>query len=161
MRFDRSYGWVPLSMCFTVIVEIRSQRLVISRQVILSVMVWRVGTHLRLHLEWRVPALMIGNGADSPSSIRWRRLECDAIDGPSPSVDQHHPGDVDCSIWWLRAAGQRETAAFWRGNESPVEVQLIECSAYYVEYNETRSRREKAVYFSKRLIPSGTQRLRS
>jgi hypothetical protein len=97
---------------------------------------------------------MIGNGADSPSSIRWRRLECDAIDGPSPSVEQHHTGDVDCSIRWLRAAGQCETAAFWRCNEGPVEVQLIECSAYYVEYNETRSRREKAFYFAKRWIPA-------
>jgi hypothetical protein len=117
-------------------------------------MVWKVGTHLRLHLAWRVPALMIGNGADSPSSIRWRRLECDAIDGPSPSIEQHHTGDVDCSIWWLRAAGQCKTAAFWRGNESPVEVQLIECSAYYVEYNEMRSRRENASYFAKRWIPA-------
>jgi len=106
-------------------------------RVILSGMVWKVGTHLRLRLAWRMPALMIGNGADSPSSIRWRRLECDAIDGPTPSVEQHHTGDVDCAIGWFRAAGQCETAAFWLGNESPIEVQLIECSAYYVEYNET------------------------
>lgn len=96
---------------------------------------------------------MIGNGADSPSRIRWRRLECDAIDGPTPSVEQHHTGDVDGSIWCIRAAGQREAAAFWRGDESPVEIQLIECSAYYVEYNETRSRREKTFHFVKRWIP--------
>ena len=37
---------------------------------ILSVMVWKVGAHLRLHLAWRLPALMIGNGADRPGSIR-------------------------------------------------------------------------------------------
>jgi len=123
-------------------------------KVILSVMVCKVGTHLRLHLAWRVPALMIGNGADSPSSICWRRLECDAIDGPSPSVEQHHTDDVDCPIWRLRAARQCETAAFWCANKSPVEVQLIECSAYRVEYNETRSRRENAFYFAKRWIPA-------
>src|ERR1700751_6275171 len=116
-------------------------------------MVWKVGAHLRLHLAWRFPALMIGNGADSPSSIRRRRLECDAIDGPSPSVEQHHTRDVDCSIGWLRAAGQCETAAFWRADESLVEVQLIECSAYYVEDHETRSRREKTFYCVKRWIP--------
>jgi hypothetical protein len=97
---------------------------------------------------------MIGNGAGSPSSIRRRRLECGATDGPSPSVEQHHTGDVGCSIRWLRATGQCETAAFWRGNESLVKVQLIECSADYVEYNETRSRREKAFYFVKRWIPA-------
>jgi hypothetical protein len=97
---------------------------------------------------------MIDNGADSPSSIRWRRLECDAIDGPFPSVEHHHARDVDCSIWWLGAAGQCESAAFWGANKSPVEVQLIECRAYYVEHDEARSRREKAVRFAERWIPA-------
>src|SRR5579862_853358 len=110
--------------------------------------------HQRLHLAWRVPALMIGNPADSPSSIRRRCLECGPIHGPSPSVEQHHTGDVGCSIWWLGAAGQCEAAAFWRGDESLVEVQLIECSAYDVEYNQMRSRRKKAFYLVKCWIPA-------
>lgn len=117
-------------------------------------MVREIRAQLQLHLAWGVPALMIGNRADSACSIRRRRLECDAIDGPFPSVEQYHTGDVDCSIRWLRAAGQCETAAFWRGDESPVEVQLIEGSAYYVEYNQTRSRREKALDFVKCWIPA-------
>jgi hypothetical protein len=96
---------------------------------------------------------MIDNGADSPGRVRRRRLECNAIDRPSPSVEQHHTGDVNGSIGWLRAAGQRKAAAFGRGDERLVEIQLIECSADYVEHNETRPGREEAFYSVKRWIP--------
>ena len=105
-------------------------------------------------LTSRVPALMIGNGADSPGRVRRRSFECEAINRPSPSVEQHHPGDVGCSIGWIRRAGQGEAAAFWRRNKRPVEVKLIECRADDVEYNETRSRREKAFYSVQRWIPA-------
>jgi hypothetical protein len=48
--------------------------------------------------------------------------------------------------------GQCEAPAFGRGDEGPVEVQLIECGTDYVEYYEMRSRRENAFQCIKRLI---------
>lgn len=97
---------------------------------------------------------MIGKGADRSGRIGRRRLECEAINGPFPSIEQHHAGNVDGSVCRLRTARQCEAAAFWRGDKSPVEVYLIERRADDVEYNQTRPRREQACDFVNRWVPT-------